>query len=211
VKKLNYRRKEFSFPIRDYHRKHQCVFIHVPKVAGSAILAALGKKKGGRDHLPWFVYYGANSLYFKKAFKFSFVRNPWERTFSSYNYLRNGGNQSSDLPLAQILSRYATFNDFVINGFTNGVLRNHLLFIPQSEFLLKADGSLAVDFLGRYENINEDFELIKKKLNLQTHLTVINNTNRAKLDYKNFYLSDEAIDIVRQIYIQDVMVFNYEY
>ena len=79
------------------------IFIHIPKVAGTSILSMLGKKYTGRDHLPWYVYYTANPVYFQNAFKFSFVRNPWDRTFSAYRYLLAGGNQRGDKEVSEDL------------------------------------------------------------------------------------------------------------
>lgn len=211
LKKLAGAYHECRFPYRSYHKKNNCIFIHVPKAAGTSILWALGKKEGARDHLQWFVYYAANPAYFDAAFKFSFVRNPWARLLSAYDYLRNGGNGSGDLEIAPIIGQYENIDDFVINGLLRGVLRNHLLFLPQSEFVCKGNGDLAVDFLGRYERIDEDFVVVATQLGISPELPVLNKNKNSFFYYREQYKSQEAIDSVRQIYAQDCCVFGYEY
>ena len=64
---------------------NRCIFIHIPKVAGTSILRALGAPERPRVHLAWYVYYHANKNRFEKYFKFAFVRNPWGRAHPTYN------------------------------------------------------------------------------------------------------------------------------
>lgn len=41
------RKKETGFPYRDYLDRHRCIFIHVPRAAGTSILQAMGKRDEG--------------------------------------------------------------------------------------------------------------------------------------------------------------------
>ncbi|MBM7333635.1 sulfotransferase family 2 domain-containing protein [Alloalcanivorax marinus] len=200
--------KESRFPYRPYLNKNKCIFIHIPKSAGSSILDRLGKKgKMNRDHLPWYIYQKANPIKFKRFFKFSFVRNPWDRAYSAFSYLRGGGNGASDLKLQALLDRFDGYDDFLINGLNKGLLRNHILFIPQSFFVLDANQNPMVDFLGRYENLEEDYKKIAEKLSLQTDLPYFNRTREKKQKYQ----CSESINIIANIYAQDVDVFQYNY
>lgn len=208
---LKARYNEAYFPYRKYHRKNNCVFIHIPKVAGTSILDALGKKGGSRDHLPWYVYYTANTIYFKKSFKFAFVRNPWDRAFSAYRYLAQGGNKNGDMVIAEKVRSYKDFESFVVDGLGAGHFRNHLLFIPQSEFIVNGNGDIVVDYLGRYECIEEDFSFVAKKLCIPIDLPRKNSSNIAEKDYKKFYLSTKSVSVIEEIYRQDLLLFNYSY
>jgi hypothetical protein len=208
---ISSRNREIRFPYHLYHRRNNCVFIHVPRSAGTSILRALGKKKGGRDHLPWYVYYSANPRYFKQAYKFAFVRNPWSRVFSAYSYLKSGGNNCDDLVVAKMINKYKDFDDFVVNGLGRGYFRNHLLFIPQSEFVLNGDGSLAVNFLGRYERLDEDFSFVAKQLSIDPVLRASNQGGRDPIAYQRSFRERASIEVVRNIYKQDALLFGYEY
>lgn len=197
-----------DFPYRYYLEKNKCIFIHVPKSAGTSILSALGKKEVfGRDHLPWYVYQKANNQKFQSYYKFSFVRNPWDRAYSAYSYLREGGNKRDDICLQSIIEKFKNFDDFVINGLQNGLLRNHPLFIPQSEFVVRANQELAVDFLGRYENIDNDFKIVADRLKIGEKLNRVNVSRSCG----NKYFSEESVRVIKFIYAQDIDNFGYKF
>jgi len=199
-----------KFPFENYMDKYKCIFIHIPKVAGTSILDVLGKNQGGRNHLPWYVYYTANKYKFDKYFKFTFVRNPWDRAYSSYSYLFAGGNKQVDINLKNNIQAYQNFDHFVIDGLGSGSYRNHLLFLPQSEFVLGPQGDIVVDFLGYYERLEDDFYKLMSLMKINRNLPQFNESFRGK-KYKNAYLIQESIDIIEQIYRQDIQFFNYNF
>ena len=210
-REISIKKREVRFPFDGYQRKHNCIFIHIPKTAGTSILSAMGKSGVGRCHLPWYVYFNANPIYYEKAFKFAFVRNPWDRVLSAFNYLKSGGNGLGDKHIAKALSDYTEVDDFVIRVLGEGKFRNHLLFIPQSEYVLNGEGNLAVDFLGRFESINEDFKFVAKKIGLIGVLPQINRGSGIVGDYKTWFKQDRSIEIVGDIYKQDIVKFGYSF
>ncbi len=208
---VNLKRRELSFPYRSYHRRNNCIFIHIPKSGGTSILLALGKQAGPRDHLPWYVYYTANPVYFGQAYKFAFVRNPWSRVFSAYSYLKAGGNQSGDLIAAKMINQYQDLDDFVINGLGRGFFRSHLLFLPQAEFVVDGAGEVIVDFLGRFEKLEEDFSVVANELSLSKSLQKANRGTLEHEPYRGFYRKTDSVDVIANIYKQDILLFDYEY
>lgn len=210
LRKINRYYREKQFPLSRGPLGRRAIFIHVPKVAGSSVLQALGQKtEQGRLHLPWYVYYEANPRHFEKVFKFAFVRNPWTRTLSAYQYLLNGGNQRSDLTVQTELKKYKSYDHFLCEGLAQGYFRNHLMFIPQSEFLLGPNEELMVDELGMFETLEEDFAKIAQKLNINGELPKKNRTDYVSKSKKNAYSSVEAQDVIRNVYAQDLRVFSY--
>src|SRR5690554_1833650 len=202
--------KSREFPYSKYNRKNNCIFIHIPKVAGTSVLASVAGEKATRNHLPWYVYYTANPYFYNNSFKFSFVRNPWDRAVSAYRYLESGGNKTSDLDASKMLSKYNDFDDFVINGLGEGLFRNHLLFLPQSEFVVNGEQELAVDFVGRFENIDQDFTIVLERLGIGSSLAKTNVSDRSR-DYRSYYKKEKTVDIILNIYKQDVSFFSYEF
>jgi hypothetical protein len=200
-----------TFPFENSQRRLGCLFIHVPKVAGTAILTALGKSRGGRCHLPWYVYRAADPLFFNRAWKFAFVRDPWDRAYSAWAYLRSGGNLRDDLRTASSLQQYHDFDAFVVKGLGNGAFRNHPLFLPQSEFILDIDGHPVTDFIGRYETLQQDFMLVAKKLRLRETLIHANSGPEPIKCYREKYTSTESIALIRAIYQQDITAFGYDW
>jgi len=198
-----------GFPFEACQRRRGCLFIHVPKVAGTAVLEALGKRSGGRHHLPWYVYRAADPLFFERAFKFAFVRNPWDRVHSAWAYLYNGGNQASDMPLAAIVRSFDTFDRFITEGLGTGILRNHPLFLPQAEFVLGFDGHPVVDFLGRYENFTTDYRSVAERLGLVSVLPVRNATEHSSRGSASASLSEHSRTLLKIIYAQDFERLHY--
>lgn len=208
--KLSSYKKINQFPYANYNKAYSCIFIHMPKVAGTSIARALGGARVKRNHLPWYVYYTANPYFYERAYKFSFVRNPWDRTLSAYHYLKNGGNKSGDLKTAELISKYTDFSDFLVRGLGEGHFRNHLLFLPQSDFIINGDQEIAVDFVGRYESLDQDFSHVMKRLGVATKLSKTNQSNRDK-DYRCYYKNDASVRVVEDLYKQDILVLGYRF
>lgn len=206
--------KYMLFPFESHQRRLNCLFIHIPKTAGTAILEGLGKKRTHyRQHFPWYVYQAANRKYFTNSFKFSFVRNPYDRLYSAYEYLKAGGaGGGGDRAAGEALRKYQDFDDFIYQALHLGDLRNNLHFIPQSNFILDLCGKPVVDYLGRQETIDDDFAEIAKHLGITSRLKQKNTTaGRHHKDYRLAYKSDRSIEIVQNLYAQDLRVFNYQF
>ncbi len=88
-------------------------------------------------------------------------------------------------------------------------------FAPQYKMLcLPSSDNIDVDFLGFYENIQDDFIYIKNQLSLSADLELKyenkTESNDRQFDYRNFY-TDEARDIVSQVYKKDIDLLGYNY
>jgi hypothetical protein len=100
-----------------YADSSQCIFIHIPKAAGTSVALTLFEQ--GSRHVPWFDYYYANPEKFRSYYKFSFIRNPWDRLASTYFFLQRGGMDPQDAAWAEAnLKDYPTFESFVKGSFT---------------------------------------------------------------------------------------------
>lgn len=198
-----------AFPYRPYNRKYRCIFIHIPKTAGTSILHALGRTSGMRDHLPWYVYYNANPRRYQAYFSFCFVRNPWDRTYSAHRYFCAGGNGTTDLPMAQSILDFASLDRFIVDGLGRGHYRSHSTFLPQSDFVLTQNDQVMVDFVGRYENLEDDFKVISDRLGLAGELPHKNPSSNSQARWMDAYSSVESVAAIAEIYRQDIVAFGY--
>lgn len=205
VKSLQYHR---HFPYSPTSNKLRAIFIHIPKAAGTSVRLAMGEARSGRRHLPWWVYKEANQKKFDEYYKFSFVRDPTDRTISGYNYLRAGGNNKDDLAASEKIKSYRSFEHFLEEGLLNGFLINHTIFRPQWWYLCEWSGNLKVDFLGHYETLDDDFEHIAHTIGIPEKLPITNSTH--KRHSEDLTASDTAKQLIRKIYAQDYKLFNYE-
>jgi hypothetical protein len=187
----------------------KCIFIHIPKAAGTSISKSLFKDL--TDHHTAFEYqiiFGKRD--FNSYYKFAFVRNPWARLFSAYHYLKSGGWGWYEKQRAQdAFGRYDAFNDFVISWLNRETLNTFVHFWPQSRFVSDLRGRLCVNEIFYFENIEGDFAKLCNRLKIKSTLHRVNVTN-AKHDYRANY-TPEAIKKVAELYQKDVEMFKYNF
>lgn len=199
-----------DYPYRWYFRKNKCIFIHIPKNAGTSILFSLSQgKKIYRDHLTWKQFYNNNPYRFSNYFKFSLVRNPFDRIVSTYTYLLNGGNQNEDLYFRDYFRENdITFEKFVLEYLDFNRLFEHMIFAPQYIFVYDHKLNLKVDFIGKCENIDHDFSVIQNKIKGLNQLKKY-NTSKRKKNYFRYFSNERVIRRVVHLYKKDFMLFNY--
>jgi len=67
--------------------------------------------------------------------------------------------------------------------------------LNQSSFLLDRDGNDMTDFIGRFENLQEDFDTVCSIMNILS--TDVGHLNRSEdRDYRTYYTSNETKDLV---------------
>ena len=201
-------------------KKYKFIFIHIPKSAGSSIYFALKpfsdpvalkfissplKKIGNPINLgpePLDSHSTAKEIQsilgldFFNYFKFVFVRNPWERVCSDYYYIRNNKTHPAHAKTVNTKD----LNEFISKGIY--VLR------PQCDFIFDDSNNQLVDFIGRYENLEEDFNHILEKLKINVQLKRFNS---------NYYMSHkeilnkESIELIYERYKKDISIFKYNF
>lgn len=206
-------------------------FIHIPKTAGVSILNATKKSIDslGKNAGKWNLRGGANSYHSRasersanrgegptlaflqmleskgckvsykteqvKEFKFSFVRNPWDRFVSAYVYLSEKQNDEYQ----EYIKPFKSFKEFVINGSIEG-----LHFKTQSYWL-----DTDLDFIGRFENLQLDFNNLLDRLLLPSQL--LDHKNRTEHKPYHEYYEQQTIDCVGQKYKEDIKRFGYKF
>ncbi|TCI04448.1 hypothetical protein EZV61_00275 [Corallincola luteus] len=198
------------YPYRSYMDQHQCIFIHIPKAAGTSVLSAMmgGNENPDRDHTGYKTYLEANPGKFDRYFKFTFVRDPWDRLISVYTYLKGGGNGGSDRYFQQLIAdRYPTFAEFVLGYLDKDRIHQHILLRPQFLFVVDHKDQLMVDYVGRFESIADDFSKVSQQLKLGVSLPQVNRS--ARKDKSAYLVSQEVIDKIGQLYSRDVAQFGY--
>nr|WP_321226765.1 sulfotransferase family 2 domain-containing protein [uncultured Psychroserpens sp.] len=190
------------------------IFVHIPKAGGVSIIKSLyGDQASGFGHPSYMRFL---KLFGRKRFnayyKFTFVRNPWDRLYSAYCFLKKGGMNHQDKKFSEdILSQVDSFEDFIMNWLTPERVNSWIHFVPQYTFLTNDKGELVVDFVGRFENFETDFKNITNRLNLKEELEHHNKTNGLKnVSYKESYTPD-MVQKVGLLYREDISLFDYKF
>jgi len=194
--------------------KSQVLFIHIPKTAGSSINSSPLMSKVDKKIHPFrttindkIIEIGAEDF-----FKFCFVRNPYARFYSLYNYFYHMNAEhifyKYNGHICEVVQRFRTFSDFVHN-FKELRIRNNFHFYPQSDYVY-CEGELVADFIGKVENIDHDINDLAKLLDLAVNIELSEvNVSTKKDAYKQAY-TEQLKMIVQDIYGRDFDNFGYD-
>jgi Sulfotransferase family len=212
--------------------RYRAIYLEIPKVACTSIKTALAplagvrlEDSGGNPHeAPWPRppgEPGREGPLFPGWFTFAFVRNPWDRLVSCYRDKIRGevdGFTSFTIRpgVANCLARFdafvagMSFEDFVraVASIDDAAADEH--FRSQCAFVTDAGGALAVDFVGRYERLAEDFGHVARVINLPPIELPRLQAARTMAAYASFY-SAEAQRLVAHRYARDIEMFGYTF
>lgn len=200
-----------KLPYSELNQKHQSIFIHIPKTAGSSIEKVIYKTKGQIGHKTILQYKNADAAKFESYFSFAFTRNPYDRLVSAYFYLIKGGRNKFDKAWSDDnLMQYGSFENFVLALDKPEICEQifkWMHFIPQYKFVCDSNNKILVDFIGKLESINTDFPIVTKKLGIETPL--LPHENPSEHDVYETYYIDSMRYVVQKIYKDDFELFGY--
>ena len=134
-------------------------------------------------------------------FSWSFVRNPWDRLLSTYiNKIIN----KHDNGIGYDWSQSKSFKDFILKVKNANItdcnrhIRSLYTFFPKD-----------IDFIGKLENLQQDFDIICDKIGIpRQQLPHKNKTNHKH--YTEYY-DEETKQIVAEKYAKDIECFGYKF
>jgi len=221
----------------------KAIFIHIPKTGGTFIRENLEKYYGFKfyvmkraDHdvfcnicqldkernknFPKFIAnrvhgiikYAKTSNYINRMINmdkdkwknykiFCFVRNPYDRLISGWNFLNNKHN--IDIPFNEYIYKNDSVSDFeYIHSF-----------MSQYNNMIDENNNFCINYLGKFENLHEDFKHILLKIGFTEN--EINHDNEKKnnfthLSYKELINSQEILNRVNEICEEDFDNFFYK-
>lgn len=183
--------------------KHKFVFIHVPKTAGTSIannILSNSKRKKG------FTIKHLNKEE-HDYFKFAFIRNPWDWLVSLYFY--SNSTYSLKKPKKLIFYKFDSCEEF-LEGFDKSKLMNitKQLFL-QYWWLQDKNGDVKLDYIGRFENLQNDFDYVCNKIGISS--IKLQHLNKSNHKHYSYYYNDKTIDKIAKIYKKDIELGNYKF
>jgi sulfotransferase famil protein len=212
---------------------HRAIFVHIPKTAGTSVEVVLGMHGDKQDIgiVPYFNQtldqehlYGRDLQHmtaarlkaalnddavFDSYFKFTVVRNPWDRLVSTCAWLDQKWAKGQALVPAEfdrlVRQMYAAFLAAKASS-APFLLSAHLS--PQFPYVLDDELRLLVDFIARYENLPQDWRRICERLSVDIALP-----SRMKSHHRPYreYYSDQTREMVAEIYALDASLFDYAF
>jgi len=156
----------------------------------------IGLKKGLLKHncvTPEAVQRASRMKGFDEAWKWTFVRNPWDRAVSNYFYMRKASYFD------------VTFKDYLKLPFNKmpNLAKAH------GRSLCYYFGNTKIDFIGRYKNLQEDFDYVCEKIGIQT--CKLPHENKTNHKHYTEYYDDECIELVANKFADDIERFGYKF
>jgi len=195
--------------------QNKCIHVHLPKVAGGSIERAITgmgwayvRENGFKvQHEPAISLKNQYAEFWDSYFKFSFVRNPWDLVISNFIWAHLGLKRA---PNKQNLK------EFILD--IKSKVKPARFLDPKSEwvwscdqfsFLADSEGAICMDFIGRFENLQEDFNIACDKMG--TPRQKLPHTNKTKHKHYTEYYDDETKQIVAEKYAKDIDYFGYQF
>jgi hypothetical protein len=201
----------------------KAIFIHVPKTGGGSLETSILRKYFDCEKMPYnhperkkllfldgrwtqhdSIYQTINERKVNQEdyFKFCFVRNPWDRAVSEYFYLKTMKGcccKENDIP--------ENFEDWCRKGMPCS-WEGHTE--PQINFMIDKNKKNIMDFIGRFENLERDAQIILNKFEIKGKLPKFNANKNKRYHYSNYY-SDYTRDLIKEKYSEDINYFSYKF
>lgn len=189
-------------------QKADCIFIHIPKAAGTSIATTVIGKRAG--------HYPAGELKktmgeqaFNQLFSFAVTRHPFDRLVSAYHYARQGGGSHGAIrhDPAYASDLFRSFDSFVQEWLIYQNLSEvDYVFRPQEHFVYD-NGRCLVDYVGQVENLSDVEQRLSQTLGrsivIPKRNTTGSNIGRSKS------LSRETLHQIQALYDADLKQFGY--
>lgn len=204
--------------------KQKSIFIHIPQAGGTSIENLLWPDIESRDaeslwmgfvkpHYNKYQTGGLQHLIAKQVreevgrnifdayYKFSIVRNPWDKVISQFCYMQRRKDLREFLGMKKSTS-FEKYLDLIQK-------KEHIQWKKQIDFILDDNGESLVDEVFKLENLSVEMPKLSSSLGIDTHVLPHHNKGDRKA-YSDYY-SDETKEIVTDFYKEDIAYFKYEF
>ena len=186
--------------------ENKFIYIHIPKCGGTSVLTHLDSPDVNGDSHWHYNRKPINENLVQDYFVFTFVRNPWDRFVSEVNWLKHNRPNTNSMSFERICRKFK--NNRFQKYIGKSLAKTHL--IPQYDSASYAVRDISnVDFIGRFENLQEDFNTICDKIGIPRQQ--LPHTNTTKHKHYTEYYDDETRQIVAEKYAKDIEYFDYEF
>jgi hypothetical protein len=142
-------------------------------------------KKMGMTPQKWDSYY-----------KFCFIRNPYDKIVSAWNHVNR-----FNIPFKNYLRLINICNDVEFMH----------MFMPQVRNIINEKGKIDINYIGKFENLENDFQIILKNIGVKNIIHDVKKTMN-KRDHSDFheYYDQDILNIVNFYLQEDFQNLNYE-
>jgi len=211
--------------------KYKFLFVHIAKTGGTSMRATLSRYRR-RDPLYWAsricsrishlsghrigckiprhakiiaAYEMLPREFFDSLFKFAFVRNPWDLQVSSFHHIKR-----ERAHLMNGIEDFETFLRYKLDPSRPYQYHIDTSIELQSDYLVDLHGKVLADYIGRYEQLGEDYAHICKTIGIEAPPLAHKRKAEDRAGYRKYY-SDATAALVAEHFRQDIEMFGYRF
>jgi hypothetical protein len=181
----------------------QFSFIHINKTGGSSIEKALNVPLVHETALVYRDLIGEKR--WKERFSFAIIRNPWDRAVSQFHYrqmINQTGLANNPLGFKEWLRR-------VYIDHSPEYMDEEKMFLTQADWVCDERGRIMVDYIGRFETLQQSWDDICTALHREKSLLPhVKKSSRG--NYRDYY-DDESHEIIASYFRPDIDLFDYSF
>jgi hypothetical protein len=185
------------------------IFIAVPKTGSCSIEEALKpwqnrvlKRKFNKHATSMRLNRELPAKRWQQSYRFAIVREPYAWMHSWYRFRQREELKNPEHAFNKRYTGNISFDEFVQTFSENELM------LKQSDFIARHNGELLVDFVGRYETLQDDFDRVCEHLALpQKNLPRVNVSKATNAS--EGLLETASIAIINDYFSQDFEMFGY--
>lgn len=143
--------------------------------------------------------------HWSEYYKFTFVRNPWDRAYSDYIWMHKYSGLNDTFK--NYLNKKGKFRTILTDDSSQYFVGDHLR--PQTDYF-DFEGNLKPDFIGRFENFAADIAKVLETLSIEQPFNVYENSTVRKKEYSHFYTNTNKT-LVSKRFRRDIQALNYHF
>jgi hypothetical protein len=131
-----------------------------------------------------------NKEKWKTYYIFTFIRNPYDRIVSGWNYINN--NKIS-------------FKDYLDINYKDNSYNYWHVFMPQTRHIVDTDGKIHINYIGKLENLENDLNIILNTISIKNILhKPFKKNSKSHNDYKTYYTEETILNKVNFLMREDL-------
>lgn len=137
---------------------------------------------------------------YQNYFKFTFVRNTWDRLYSYYFNVMKDDVMKMSYGIDDSCS-FEYFLKNILDADSFGVMA----------YIKDSKGNVPLDYIGSFETLQDDFNLVCEKIKIQnTALPRLLHHNVKREHYTKFY-TDRTKKLVNELYKEEIDYFQFKF
>ena len=109
----------------------------------------------------------------------------------------------------QGMGKFNISKKFKYSGRLEELRKEHKIYL-QVSWITDRNGKNLMDFVGRFENLQEDFDYVCDRIGIKRKKLPHSNKSKRKRDYRKYY-DDETKRVVAEKFTEDIEHFGYEF